>query len=745
MGRRGGRRRGEGGRGDWGGEGGGGSGRRGGGGGRGEGGGRGRGLGGGGGAGGGARPAAARRMPAGALGLSALLQAAEQSARLCCVVHYFTTGQLLWGWLALALLLPGCLVQVLSYLWFRADGQQGHGLLVVLHLLQLGVWKRHWDAASSALSKEGEASRRDQLLLQEADLSALRLLEALMQTGPHLLLQTHVFLASDFTELVPGVSALCSWAALSWALVCYARLAGLLKPGRLPAPWAALFCQQLWRMGMLGARVLSLALFSRAYHAWVLVVGGAHWLVMTFWLVAQQSDVVDSTCHWRLFNLLVGAVYILCYLNFWDSPSRHRMAMFYTIMLLENIVLLLLATDFLQGASQTSLWTIAGVSSGFLIGSVSLVTSYGLLRPPSAGGRRGRGVAAGDGADAESCPRGPAPARGSPGAGQEDGGEFTALGRAPGPQWGPPEAGLESLTAREDPFFSHHHWLLLKLALKTGNMSKINAAFGEDSPGRFGPPARGVGQHSAQQGTPLFPQQELPPSPPGPQASEKGSGIPGVLSAEADLLEASSFASLAGDKHDQAPGQKRPPAPTQGRPGEGAGAASPLQGRAAGARTGAQGLEGSTRDFSATAEGGPSPQQEGGQATPHTCAPGRRPRSPPRPAPRPFPAAMADISPILRPGLSRSFVGTAPGSSERGEQREPTTDRNLPELLSLPKRSLWPADQPCLTSTPKCEPARGAAAGGPAHHLAGCLHLSPARRERGLQGRADEGSQHLES
>lgn len=57
---------------------------------------------------------------------------------------------------------------------------------------------------------------------------------------------------------------------------------------------------------------------------------GAHWLVMTFWLVAQQSDIADSTCHWRLFNLLAGAVYILCYLNFWDGPSRHRMATFYT-------------------------------------------------------------------------------------------------------------------------------------------------------------------------------------------------------------------------------------------------------------------------------------------------------------------------------------------------------------------------------------------------------------------------------
>lgn len=58
------------------------------------------------------------------------------------MTYYFTTGQLLWGWLALAVLLPGCLVQGLSYLWFRADGQQDHCCLVMLHLLQLGVWKR---------------------------------------------------------------------------------------------------------------------------------------------------------------------------------------------------------------------------------------------------------------------------------------------------------------------------------------------------------------------------------------------------------------------------------------------------------------------------------------------------------------------------------------------------------------------------------------------------------------------------
>lgn len=48
------------------------------------------------------------------------------------------------------------------------------------------------------------------------------------------------------------------------------------------------------------------------------------------------------------------------------------------IMLLENSILLLLATDFLQRTSVTNLWAIAGVLSGFLIGK----TQCGLFIPP---------------------------------------------------------------------------------------------------------------------------------------------------------------------------------------------------------------------------------------------------------------------------------------------------------------------------------------------------------------------------
>ncbi|XP_014712925.3 XK-related protein 5 [Equus asinus] len=667
-------------------------------------------------------------MHAGVLGLSALLLAADESARLCTVVYYFSAGQLLWGGLALAVLLPGCLVQGLSYLWFRADGHQGHCLLVLLHGLQLGVWKRHWDAACTVLSKEWKASHRGQLLLQEADLSALRLLEALLQAGPHLLLQTYVFLASDFTDVVPGVSALCSWSALSWALVCYARSMDSMKPGRLSMPWAALLCQQLWRMGMLAARVLSLVLFFKTYHIWVLVVGGAHWLVMTFWLVAQQSDIIDSTCHWRLFNLLVGAVYVFCYLNFWDSPSRNRMATFYTIMLLENVILLLLATDFLQGASWTSLWTTAGVLSGFLIGSVSLVIYYSLLHPKSTDicqgfVRESCDTSGGDKAERASSPWATAPAGerpGSPAESHEEGYELTSLGKPPSPQWGPPEAGLESQIAGEDSFLGHHHWLLMKLALKTGNVSKINAAFGDNYPGCFCPPAWQLSQHYQQQ-KPPFSQQELPSLPHDLLTSEKASEFQGIPKAASDLLETSTYVSFASDNHDDAPAQKLSATPQEGSPKEGAGAGSGTWGRgASGQPRGGEGQESSTLYFSATTEGVTCSNPEGGQATPKTLHSGRRlgKGSPaqlasPRPATQPFPITMANISPILGMGPGRSFrpsagfPGRAPGGSEREEQQEPTRNLNTScttgTQMSLPKVSLRPADEPCLTSTPKSE------------------------------------------
>lgn len=54
-------------------------------------------------------------------------------------------------------------------------------------------------------------------------------------------------------------------------------------------------------------------------------------MLMAFWLVAQQTDIVAQPCRWRLFNCLVGAVYIFCYVNVRPGPSKNRMATFYAV------------------------------------------------------------------------------------------------------------------------------------------------------------------------------------------------------------------------------------------------------------------------------------------------------------------------------------------------------------------------------------------------------------------------------
>ncbi|NP_001383327.1 XK-related protein 5 [Rattus norvegicus] len=655
-------------------------------------------------------------MHAGLLGLSALLQAAEQSARLCSIVYYFATGRLFWGWLALSVLLPGFLVQALSFLWFQADGHQGPWWLAVLHLLQLGVWKRHWDSVAMALWKGKEAPSWGQLHLQEADLSALRLLEALLQTGPHLLLQVYVFLASDFTDVVPGISALLSWSSLSWALVSYNRFLGIMKPGHRTMLWAALLCQQLWRMGMLGARVLTLVLFCRVYRVWVLVVGGAHWLVMTFWLVAQQSDIVESTCHWRLFNLLVGAVFILCYINFWDSPSRSRMASFYLVMLLENSILLLLATDFLQGAPWTSLWTVVGVLSGFLIGCASLVVYYSLLHPKSSDiqenfMRKCCGPIENNKSDSEPPPRAMVPTGERPDSSswcQEKSYELTSLDKAPSPGKSTAELRLEEQRSGEDSFFSHHHWLLLKLALKTGSISKINAALGGDSPGCSCPPRLGSSQHCDLQRKPLFSQQDLPSSPRDPLTLEKGPEYVGAPKAEMESLETSSYISFASDLEDNATTQK-PPATQEDSPKAGTKADLAAQGKDTdGPLKGKEGQESTTLYFSATMDRTTCHQKGSPVAlrTSHLGTLGEsRPVQPalPQAVTKPFPVALANISPI--PGRNfcpdAGLPGRAPESSEWEEWEDPA--KNPSTQSSLPKVRLRAAEEPCVTSTPKSE------------------------------------------
>ncbi|XP_054053007.1 XK-related protein 5 [Rissa tridactyla] len=420
-------------------------------------------------------------------GLCLALLAAERAARLCAIIHYLVRGQLGWLGLTIACVVPGYAAQFLSILWFRADGHPPGCWLLVLHLLQLGLWKRYWDVLWMA-AKTGGSDCAGEVLTQHGDVSVLRLLEALLQTLPHLLLQAYIVVAVEPAGFIPGVSAGLSLLSLAWALVSYSRFSCLLKPGHLCPPAAAILCLLLWRTGMLGTRVLALVLFTRLYSFWVFAVAGVHWLLMAFWLVAQQTDIVAQPCRWRLFNCVVGAVYIFCYVNVRPGPSKHRVAVFYAIMLMENTLLLLLATRFLQAELRSSLCVTGAVMSGSVIGATALVVYYSLLHPKSteiwqgflettcSAAVVGGDEVAGDGSQA--------------GQSLEISGHSGSLageGTTADPKTRNSSLILQFRECLEDSWTNHHHWLLVKLALKTGDTSTINAAFGDGGMGEVYP------------------------------------------------------------------------------------------------------------------------------------------------------------------------------------------------------------------------------------------------------------------
>lgn len=302
-------------------------------------------------------------------------------------------------------------------------------------------------------------------IMQQADASALRLFEALVVTLPETLLHAYVLICTDIGVKSPAsvCFAVCLL-SLAWALVLYARACSLIRPGHLQMTPAAILCRLLWRVSMLGSRFAILMLFARIFKQWVLGVIGVHWLGATFWMVSQQTDIIRSTSRWRLFNLVLGAIHIFLFLNVKYGQSRYRMAGFYLVMFLENAFLLLASSWLFAMVSWDTVGIPAAVFCSFLIGVIALVLYYRFLHPKSFEifqSIRHRGIT---------------------GACMERGSTLS-LEEKVTPTFHRHATLSGGGTLMDLPIqwegWKHHHWLLIRLALKTGDVSRIWSAYGE--------------------------------------------------------------------------------------------------------------------------------------------------------------------------------------------------------------------------------------------------------------------------
>ncbi|KAM7367803.1 hypothetical protein PAMP_014078 [Pampus punctatissimus] len=329
------------------------------------------------------------------LGVSALVIVAERSAR-----FYLWNEETQWAGITLGLFLPGTAVQLLSMKWYYDDGDDRRFYLSVIHILHLGIFKRLWDCMRSVFRMQGSVAELGAAVMQQADVAALWLLEALVLTLPQSLLQAYVVVSTDV---------------------------GIMSPA-------------------------------------------------SFWLVSQQPDICTGPWCWRAFNAIMGLVHIFLFLNVKDGPSRFRMTSFYAFMLVENATLLLAASDFLSEASWDNMTLPTTVLCSFLLGTTSLVLYYRFLHPKSTEISQGSNhnhmssscIERGESSFSFGDKSLPVPSI-------QNHGSFYLSGVAgslldhPGTCRGRPNSSCPCY---------HHHWLLIRLALKTGDLGKINRAYG---------------------------------------------------------------------------------------------------------------------------------------------------------------------------------------------------------------------------------------------------------------------------
>ncbi|KAM6924609.1 LOW QUALITY PROTEIN: XK-related protein 7-like [Xenentodon cancila] len=257
----------------------------------------------------------------------------------------------------------------------------------VLHTLQLGqVWRYIHALYLGAQSRwHSNRPRRHfhwRLMFESADITMLRLLEAFLKSAPQLVLQLSIMIHGNTVLPLQGLSASASLVSLAWMIASYQKVLRDSRDDKLPMSYKAVIAQMLWHFFTIGARTVAFALFASVFQLYFGIFIVSHWCIMTFWIIQGERFCMSK---WEeiIYNMVVGIIYIFCWFNVKEGPSRFRMTLYYSVTLAENIALT--AAWYTYRGPQTSdssaLVVVCLVACSFALGTFFMLVYYCWLHP----------------------------------------------------------------------------------------------------------------------------------------------------------------------------------------------------------------------------------------------------------------------------------------------------------------------------------------------------------------------------
>ncbi|XP_016770219.2 uncharacterized protein LOC100578388 isoform X3 [Apis mellifera] len=222
---------------------------------------------------------------------------------------------------------------------------------------------------------------------QESDICMLHLFESFMGAAPQLILQLYIMAVLRYIPLWTSLSAIVSFCSLSWAIGTYTKAMQKINPDNNEATWIVLILQGLWRAGMLISRIAVLVLTAVCLRQWSLLFLGFHWLFMTIWVLLQNTNFCPTIWEERIYNCIIGLIYCFDFFNLRIGKSRYRVFIFYSIIVIENIVFLVVFVLYFKDIIKTEKIIImtSFIIGGMMIGLMSMLFYYGKFHPSKVG------------------------------------------------------------------------------------------------------------------------------------------------------------------------------------------------------------------------------------------------------------------------------------------------------------------------------------------------------------------------
>ncbi|KAL9980918.1 hypothetical protein ACROYT_G009560 [Oculina patagonica] len=320
---------------------------------------------------------------------------ADVGTDLLVCIKYYREKNLWWFSLTLAfLLLASFAMQVFSAKWLLEDGKRQHCFTYLLHVIHLGPVQRYWNVLKcgwKARQKKAGIPEFAAFLAEWRDISMLRLLQAFLESAPQLVLQLYILLQRprfwSKDDLLTTVAAACSLVSMIWAILAYSKsLRDFRKQGYVLSA-AGLCFQTLWRISMVTSRVVAMVLFASYFKQWLFVAVGAHWMIMTTWLICQRTrfctdeDGKEHPCREKLFSAVIGFIYIFCFFNTREGMTRKRVVLFYSIILVENSLFVSMWYPHRTFRGIMSIAALGVVWGGLVFGIVCMMLYYRFYHP----------------------------------------------------------------------------------------------------------------------------------------------------------------------------------------------------------------------------------------------------------------------------------------------------------------------------------------------------------------------------